>query len=225
MVTLLSPSIGCVKVLVYGAQKSTKAIKAPLYTEGTFVLYHNRERDSWSLVDISYISLHENLTETIVTSAAAALLCELILLQRGADAARYYALLTEAIDILDEENYERVASQFILHYLDISGFGTDFITCPSCQREYSPDEILGFSLQLDVPVCHDCDTMGGDFILPPSARAYMRDSQRSTLSHASTFRISDMMAHRIFRYLVRYASYALGTELKSVKSGLLDSLR
>lgn len=225
LVTLLSPALGCVKVLVYGAQKSIKAIKAPLYTEGTFVIYHNPERNTRSLTDVTIISMHENLSQSLETSFAAALFSELILLQRGEDAAGYYGLLTEAIDVIDDENYERVAAQFILRYLDISGLGTDFVSCPSCQREYTKEEILGFSSQLNVPCCQSCDTMSKGFILPPSARAYLRDSLRCELGHALTFRISDEMAHRILRYLVRYASFALGCELKSVKSGLLDSLR
>ena len=39
--TIFSPSLGLIRAMSYGARKSVKSIKAPLYTEGTFSLEKN----------------------------------------------------------------------------------------------------------------------------------------------------------------------------------------
>ncbi len=222
MITLLSPVWGVVRVLVYGAQKSIKAIKAPLYTEGTFVVYHNRERDTRSLVDLTPISIHENVLSSFASSASASLFAELIMLQRGEDALMHYELLTAALDSMDEENHKRIIIQYLLRYLDGIGQGSDYIYCPSCMKEYDKSEILGFSSSLNVPVCSSCDTMGMSLILPPSARSYLRDSLSVPFERAMTFSISAVMEERLLRYLLRITTLALGTELKCVKSGMLS---
>ncbi len=224
MITLLSPLWGVVRVVVYGAQKSIKAIKAPLYTEGTFVVYHNRERNTRSLVDLTPISIHENVLSSFSSSAAASLFSELIMLQRGEDALLHYDLLTTALDSMDEENYRRIIIQYLLRYLDGIGQGSDYTYCPSCMKEYDKSEILGFSSFLNVPVCSSCDTMGQSLILPPSARSYLRDSLLVSFERAMTFFISTNMEERLLRYLLRITTLALGTELKCVKSGVLSCL-
>lgn len=222
-ITLLSPVWGVVRVTVYGAQKSVKAIKAPLYTEGVFSLYNTRERNTVSLVDIYPISIHENVSASLEASFAASLFSELVLLQKGEDAPAHYELFTSALDALDEDNFRIVSIQYILRYLDISGIGTDFISCPVCQRRYEDGEILGFSTALNVPSCENCDTMNRSFILPPRARSYLRDSLTVSFERALAFRISSEMSERLLRYLIRFASYALGRELKSVSSGLINT--
>ena len=222
-ITLLSPLWGLVSVTVYGAQKAVKAIKAPLYTEGIFSLYNAKERNALSLVDINPISIHENALSSLEASFASSLFSELIIMQRGEDAPSLFELFTTALDHLNEENWRIVSIQFILRYLSLIGLGTDFISCPVCMRKYTSDEILGFSSALNVPCCKNCDTMNGTFILPPNARSYLRDSLTVPFERAMAFSLSVEMSQRLLRYLIRFSSYALGRELKVVKSGLLNS--
>lgn len=223
-ITLLSPVWGLIYATIYGARRSIKSIKAPLYTEGTFCIYRNREKNRNYLVDLTPISFHENLSSSLETSFVASLFSELVLLQRGEDAPMHYQLLTSAFDVLTEENWKAVSVQYILRYLEFSGLSSGFDFCPVCARAYGEKEILGFSSALNVPCCSDCDTMSGKYILPPNARSYLSCSLRTTVENALAFEISDGMLTRLLRYLIRYASLALQTELKAVKSGLLNSI-
>lgn len=224
LLTLLSPQWGIIKVLVYGAQKSVKAVKAPLYMEGVFNLYHNRERNSYNLVDLTVISAHERLSENLYSNLSAIFLSELVMLERGSDAPSCYKLMTTALDYLEDYNYfhKKTLIQFLLRFMMLSGFGFDYTTCPVCQRPYGEGEILGFDSISVCPCCSNCDTMGMSFSLPPNARYYLRDSLKTDFAHAMEFRISEMQLSRIFRYLVRSFEYCFNVKLNSVQTGLLD---
>ena len=107
MVTVLSPVWGLRRVLVYGAQKSRKAVRAPLYTEAVFHVYNNRERNLCSLVDLNIISIHENVLSGLEANLSSSLMCEIIMDQRGGEAPAYYTLLTSCLDRLDADNIAR----------------------------------------------------------------------------------------------------------------------
>lgn len=222
LLTILSPFWGLVKVLVYGARKSIKAVKAPLYGEGTFILYHVRERESYSLKAFDPLSLHEVIGTDYAIQMAATLFSELVLLGKGADAKGLYPLYTTALDHLEDGHacMHAVISQFVLRYYVILGLGTDFNFCPVCGNAYREDEILGFSSALRIPCCAKCDTMQGTFPLPREARRYLSDSLLVPFDQAMAFRVSENQAFRISRYLVRMAGYMLDSPIKSLKSGL-----
>ena len=55
LLTLLSVPLGLVSVVSYGARKSIRCVRAPLYTEGVFSLSLSRG-NRWSLKDIDVIS-------------------------------------------------------------------------------------------------------------------------------------------------------------------------
>jgi DNA repair protein RecO len=223
-VTLLSPDWGVVKVTVYGARKSIKSVRAPLYTEGVFNLYHVRDKNRYSLVDLTSISAHERIGESYEASAAAAFMSELILLQRGTDSPSYYNLFTSALDYLEDFSYyyKRTLVQFLLRYLALSGFQPDFEACPVCLRGYREGETLGFNTAMLSPCCSECDDTGLSRPLPPNARAYLRDSAKVELKEAMTYQVSEVQTGRILRYLTRLAQNCLGVSFKSLSSGLLD---
>jgi len=224
-ITLLSPVWGLRRVTCYGARKSQKAAKASLYTEATFNLYSNPERHSYSLVDLTVISDHSSILQSLECAFAAALMSELAMLEKGEEAESLYSLFTISLDEVDEENWRRILIQFILRYLDLVGLGTDYVSCPVCSKLYADGDILGFSSTLGVPCCPNCDNMAGELILPPNARAYLRDSLRTERERAMQFRISGNMEMRLLRYLTRTLTYILSVDLKCLKSGLLNSLQ
>lgn len=225
VITLLSPIWGIRRVTCYGARKSQKAAKAALYTEATFNIYSNPERHTYSLVDLTPISDHSNILLSLEASFAASLMSELVLLEKGEEAESLYELFTESIDELDDVNWRRVLIQFIIRYLDLAGLGTDFISCPVCSKVYADSDILGFSSTLGVPCCPNCDNMAGELILPPNARAYLRDSLRTERERAMQFVISGNMEMRLLRYLTRSLTHILSVNLKCLQSGLLNSLQ
>lgn len=215
IITLLSPVWGLRRVVVYGAQKSRKAVKASLYTEAVFHIYENRERRQTSLVDLNIISIHENVSESLETSFAASLMCEIIMKEKGEDAPAYYSLLTGMFDTLSAQNYRRAVIQFVIRALDISGLAPDFIRCPDCGRRYTEAEILGFSRSGLTPCCSDCDSLSGSFILPPNARRYLKDSLSCDAQKAMGFEISERMETSLMRYTIRLYRMVTSAELKS----------
>lgn len=215
MVTVLSPVWGLRRVLVYGAQKSRKAVRAPLYTEAVFHIYNNRERNLCSLVDLNIISIHENVLSGLEANLSSSLMCEIIMDQRGEDAPAYYSLLTSCLDALDADNYQLVVIQFILRALALAGQGLSLSACPVCGRPYGSDEILGFSNQVASPCCHICDNLSGSLILPPNARRYLADSLALELPQALSLGLSGNMRRRIMRYMIRSYRFITASALKS----------
>lgn len=219
--TLLSPVWGLKNIVVYGAQKSRKAVKAPLYTEAVFNIYNSREKGSASLVDLNLISIHENLFSSLPVSFSATLISEITLVSRGEDAPLWYQLVTSCFDSMDEGNWRCVTIQFIVRALELGGRGSDWEHCPVCQKEYEKDEILGYNTDLSCPCCHSCDSLDSALILPPNARRYVHDSMLTDLESALSFRISTLAQKRILRYLVRLYNMSMGTSLRSA-GALLD---
>ena len=223
LLTLLSPDIGVYNLTVYGAQKSKKSVKASLYTEAVFSVYHNKERSSRSLVDLDVISIHEEAVSSLGNIFTSSLMSELVMLYKGETFFPLYELFTSCLDELNDENYVIIATQFMVRYMKISGLLPDFISCPVCGRNYTVEETLGYNSSFSVPCCSNCDNISNGLILPKNARAYIRDSANVPLSKALEFVISPMQASRIMRYMLRYISQTLCVELKVMKSGLIDA--
>lgn len=217
LLTLFSPSMGLIDIVSYGARKSVKSVKAPLYTEGNFSL--EKGRRGWTLKDIDVISTHERILEDLDLRQSAMLFSDLVLLAKTAE-PELYALYTSSIDALESYPFEKVVSIFITLFLSIEGLSGDYLTCPSCGREFGNDEVLGFRPDMSVAVCHDCDTLSMSLILPPNARLYLRRVQESGLDKALDFAISPEQEHRIFRYLLRCLLVSFPHRLKSLEFGI-----
>ena len=222
LLTLLSPDIGVYNLTVYGAQKSKKSVKASLYTEAIFSVYHNKERSLRSLVDLDVISIHEEAYSSLGCIFTSSLMSELVMLYKGETFLALYELFTSCLDDLCDENYVAIATQFMIRYMKLSGLLPDFISCPVCDRKYKQEETLGYNSSFSVPCCINCDNISNGLILPKNARAYIRDSSNVPLSKALEFVISPMQSSRIMRYMLRYIGLTLGVELKVMKSGLID---
>ena len=198
LLTLFSPSLGFVSAVSYGARKSIKGVKAPLYTEGTFSL--EKGRRGMTLKDVDVISTHDYIAEDLDRTQA--------------------AMHTDALDLLETEDAEKVAVEFIVHFLAIEGLSGDYVSCPVCGRPYGSTEILGFSASEGVAVCHDCDTMDGALLLPPNARAYLRRSLEMDLPASLSLGVSSEQEYRIFRYLLRTLPYSFPGKLRSLEYGI-----
>ena len=221
MLTLLSPDMGLVKVISYGARKSIRALKAPLYTEGIFALERIGQSDFWTIKDVDVISTHERISETLESSMAAALFSEIVITSRSFGPA-VYQTYCKALDLLESFGAEASAIAFFVAFLPLTGFIGDWEKCPVCGNEYTDDEILGFSASEGVPVCHRCDTMSEALILPPNARHYIKRVQEVGMEEAMELGISDMQRHRIFRYFLRLLKLSYPGKLKSLESGVWD---
>ncbi len=220
ILSVLTPDDGVIKVLVYGAQKSIKSIKAPLYSEGMFSLYKKRDGDLYTLKDADLIALHEYISEDLDRIATAALFSELMIKSRYADAS-FYKLYIDAIDYLESISYRKVVVAFIMKFLQLSGLAGDYMTCPACGRAYKADEVLGFSPSLATAVCSNCDTMEGGMILPPSARRYLERVLSLPFADSLSLRLSDEQLYRIYRYVLRTLTMCFSDSIETLSSGLL----
>lgn len=218
LVTLLSPTFGLIKVKIHAASKSKKVVKAPLYIEGNFNLYHNRERKNYSLVDITPIALHDEISNDYNKVIIAAMFSELIMVLKGSDYEASYSLYSQSLDYLCDDNVEAktVAVQFLIKFLQIFGLSTDYINCPLCDKKYKDDEILGFSTLENVPCCQNCDNINMQFVLPPNARAYIAASLNSPFNKGMQFSISSRQRDRVLNYLIKYVKTAIEVPLKSI---------
>ena len=147
LLTLFSPSLGLMNVVSYGARKSVRSVKAPLYTEGNFSLEKGRrgwslkdidvisthEGRGWSLKDIDVISTHEGLHDDLDISQSAMLFSDLILVSRTAE-PELYSLYVSALDALESHPYEKVVNAFVTCFLLQEGLSGDYISCPSCGK-------------------------------------------------------------------------------------------
>lgn len=219
LITLLSPDRGLFDVYVYGARKSVKSVKAPLYTEGVFSLYQKGEGGKISLKDIDVISTHDGISESLDATVAASLFSELVIKGMAHDAS-VYKLYAEALDALESDSIDKVVAVFILSYLSMSGLSGDYQHCPSCQRKYNEVETLGFSAPMGVAVCPECDTMNGELILPKNARLYAARVLELSFKDAIQLNIGQEQVKRIAGYLKRCLRYSFPSHLNTLDLGL-----
>lgn len=221
IITLLGPSIGIIEAVFYGARKSTRGIKVPVYAEGSYSLYRNGENGRWSIKDVDVISYHEPVSQDLGKSMAAMLFSELAMASGSAD-AMLYSLFVSALDALEDHDEEKVAIDYIVHYMSSFGQSGNWRSCPLCQREYRDDEVIGFSAMEGVASCSDCDTMSMSFPLPPNARKYLMRTLELGFGDALRLSASKEQTHRIFRYMLRTLGMVFPGRLRSLEHGIWD---
>ena len=218
--SLLTEDNEIIDVIVYGGQKSLKAIKVPLYTIGVFSLYYNGKK--YSIKDVEIIKSFDNISSDLETSFSSSLLSEIALLDSSL--SDLYALVLQALDVINKENYMMELIQFILTYIRLSGYEVDYIHCPLCNKKYDEEETLGFNSTIKASVCLSCDDTNQTFILPKNARRFLRDSNKFDFYSSLNLQISSIMQRRIFNYLTRYLKQIYSIELKCLSSGVFNIL-
>jgi DNA repair protein RecO (recombination protein O) len=221
--TLLSVDYGLIGVVSYGAQKSRKAIKAEVFTDGQFFLYHNPVRGDYTLKDMQAISTHEELRDDLLLTWIGLFCCEMILKTHGGESVGEYQLLSRTLDLLSAQEHdpERVLIQFIHRLSGLLGVQGDLSRCPVCDRLYGPDEVICFSTTLVTQCCRECATVDGQLLLPPGARRYLSVTAEMDLGEAVGVELNPSAQARIKNYLLRYARLISLRELKTLDSEIL----
>lgn len=132
LLTLLTPDMGLLDVLSFGGGRGASSYRAPLYGEGVFSL----ERKSGTnncLKDTQIISEHEWVKDSIEKVGWASLFSELVIKSRSAESG-IYRLYTSVLDSMTDENVDRNAVYFLIHFLLSEGLSGDWETCPMCGR-------------------------------------------------------------------------------------------
>ena len=212
VIRILTPDMGVLEVYVYGVRKSSKAVRASVFTEGVFSLSRRTENGKITLKDVDTLSFHEKIGESLEKTVALSLFSEMIIKGRSVD-AYIFNLFAGTLDRVESGDRDREGIYFIIHYLRSQSLGGDWKICPECLRGYRDDE--------GTAVCCDCDEMGGDMILPPNARKYLARIYECSIKEAEEIRISDEMARRIFRYLLRTLKHSFPVRLNVLETGLI----
>lgn len=190
-----------VKARCYGSRKTIKGLRIPLYSEGVISFYSQGSGLS-SVKDADIISTHDDVKSDWRAEMLFSLIAELLLSSPDLD-RRAYSLYLSSLDRIGEAGLYRVGIVFIVKFLDFLGLSSDYKVCPKCLREYSPDDVLGYSPTLMSPVCSECDETGSLYPLYPNARKYLARMIEVSVDHAYLLNVSPMMERRIFSYLLR----------------------
>ena len=220
VIRILTPDMGVLEVYVYGVRKSPKAVRASVFTEGVFSLNRRTEHGKITLQDVDTLSFHEKIGESLEKTLALTLFSEMVIKGRSVD-AYIYNLFAGTLDNMESGDRDRSGIYFLIQYFRSQSLGGDWKTCPECLMGYKDDEVLGFSLSLGAAVCSCCDEMGGEMILPPNARKYLARIYECSIKEAGDMRISDEMARRIFRYLLRTLKHSFPVRLNVLETGLI----
>lgn len=221
-ITILTPLDGLLNVIIYGGRKGKNASLAPLFSMGTYQIYHDTVKDQYSLKEeqSEFTATKINLDLTSVYTAS--YLCEVVNCIKTDETSEVYALLKQALEELEQntEKHRKILIDFTWKLLQISGLGSDLLTCPSCDSEYQDTEVLHFSTSLITPVCQKCAD-NHQIELTPGARKYLRYTQQMTFEEALKIELFDTAQSRISIFLLKWITVFCGRTLYTVQSGLL----
>lgn len=220
LLTLFSRQRGAFTALLYGARKSRKGLKVPLFSEADFSLYSVEERHQCSIKDADFISIRENIFSDYDILIAASLVSELVTTSRM-DGEEIYLLTARTLDELElGSDYKRVLIYFIINFLSLFGNLATLDYCPVCLKPYSSGAVLGYNMKEGTLCCSSCDDNGGTLILPENARLYLKRNLEIGITQALGLNISQMMVDRILSYLVRLLRLCYPSRLTVIESGM-----
>ena len=219
LLTLLSPDLGLVSVMLYGGRKGKKTALAPLFSLGTFQLYYNPVRKEYSLEEAVSSFLPEAIMQDLQSTYAASLFCEIVTKTSSDEPKPVFENLKSALLALEKapQNAKCVIISFLWKFLQISGLAPDLEYCPVCERKFEENETLLFAMQLTSPVCKDC----GDsdyLVLPPGARRYLRYTMGMDFESAVAVQLNPPAQARILSYMLKWIKLHVSTPLKTLEN-------
>ncbi len=201
-ITMLTPDLGVVDAVVYGARKGKLSAASEPFTTLRAFLYAQVGRDYYTLKDIAVIQDLPFLRSQISRIYAGHAMSEICLKMHGGDYEAMYTLLSEGLSLLDLKETEtlQVLIQFIYRFIAVTGLAGDLETCPLCDRKYREKEVLSYHTGIHSPVCENCaDT--SHLLLYPGMRRYLTVSSALDMREAAALELSSSARERIFLYL------------------------
>lgn len=223
---ILTVDNGIVGVLSYGAQKGLKATKAEIGTDGTYYLYYNPVKKTYSLEDLDLIKDHTRLREDLNLNYCSLFFCELMLRTEGGDSASCYALLHDAFNLLESSAHDPslVLIQFVWSLARILGVRDSLQECPLCGKTYEEKEILGFSFDLTAPCCMNCATVQDEMVLTSGMRRYLAYTGSMDFVQAVAVPLNPGQKQRLKRWMLRYASLVAQGHLRTLDDPILQNM-
>ncbi|PKL27210.1 MAG: DNA repair protein RecO [Spirochaetae bacterium HGW-Spirochaetae-2] len=227
LVTLLSPTLGIFDAVAYGARKGKLAGGIEPFTIGTFYLYHNGAKNTYSITDIDPQYRVDAIRTDLRRLYTANTLAELAMRMHGGDFSELYSVLCNHVLLLSDDSVDprRVLIQYIWKFVRIMGLEPDLTACPVCSRTFGEQEILSFNTGLHVPCCDKCadvDTGGFELALGPGARRYLILTRTLSDHDSVLVELSETATLRLVGYMIRYVTNILGGPLRSLAGGVLQ---
>jgi len=221
-VTLLTDSLGLVNAKIFGGRKGKKTALAPLYSYGTFQLYHNPVNDTYTLSEEQSEFTPLGIMKDLKATYTAAYMCEASSRLAGDIPEQMCNLLSRALKILDDnpEQSRKVLIDFTWKLIQASGISAGFEYCPSCDRKLEEDEVMLFSTSLISPVCRNCAD-NENLALLPGCRRYLSYTQDMEIEKAFEVQLYDTAQQRLRDFLIPWISFFSQQSLQTLKSGLI----
>lgn len=221
--TLLTPDLGIIRAVIYGGQKSRKALRPPLFSIGTFYLLANPTAHSWSLTDAELDSrcpFEFDLDSVPVASFMAELSQKI----GESDCRQVFTLLSDALIALavaqDQIGKNQILIQFVWHLVKIAGLVSDINSCPVCERRLGDKEISYFNSSINSFCCEPCSDNKA-LILGPGARKYLALTSQMDFLPSLEVVLNEATSARIRRQMITYVTFICDHQLRTVSSGML----
>ena len=222
LVTFLSPSIGLVRAMAYGAAKTTSRMRLAtlLFIHADLRLYRDPVKDQHKITEIACREDFGGIRTSLARYYAASLWAEVVLRSPGAaEPAELFQLLLDCLRALqsaDQAVQRGLTVQFIWRYLRLSGLQPELDRCAACDEPLA-QSAAGYLAEVYGDIrCEACST-SADRALSAGARAYLSHTAALTPARAAGVRLQDDagLRHGLFRMVQR----ALDTPLAALQVG------
>lgn len=226
--TLLTREEGKVQAIAKGARRPRNRYTAAtqLFTQVKAALFHGRNMDTYSQVDI--VESFRHLREDLVRMAYGTYVCELMdeMLKEKQRHEQTYLLLLTTLHLLNAEEIEPepVLRSYELKLLSMLGFRPHLEDCVVCGKELGAAPQVRFTPALGGTLCPTCSSEGEAVMrLSRGTVETMKRLMDGDIRRAHVTRITGDMAREFDRALSEYINLRIERKLKSKE--FLDTLR
>jgi DNA repair protein RecO (recombination protein O) len=222
-VTLLSPEMGILRAIAYGALKMKSKLRSStqLFSLVRAYIYHDPVKDSWKITDIETITQYFGISESVEKYYAASLFSEIILKSFGGGEAggEVYSLLVDALDSIgDGADLTYVIIQFISRYLGITGYAPQLRSCSRCGRIFDDSIRIFFHSKTLEFLCSGCSTQDSVPVLQGMVK-YLEKTGDIQFSKAMEIKVEKNASLALKAIMYGLIEALLETPLASIRSG------
>jgi DNA repair protein RecO (recombination protein O) len=224
-VVLLTDRFGLLSAIAHGAyaQKGKLRSVTNPFCNGTFYLYHNPQKNSTKITDVSIDCFYQNLRDSLSKFYAASLWAEIVVKSFGGgdEGSPLYELLSralEAADRADPRDVSRVSAQFIWRYLGIVGVRPALSECAVTGQGLQVAEEATYS-RVHGGFVAEGYTQMEDMSLSPGARRYLEHTAQLPFSRAVDIKLDAGALASLRAVLLVMVQDAVESPLNTLKIG------
>ena len=232
IITLLGPERGIFEAMLYGGRKSKLRSLVSPWHSGTIWLYQDKLKNSIKISDFDPTAFRPSLRENIYKNMAASLATELVIKTHAADEAQDCWLLLcgllDGMELSDENGCRTGLLRFLWRYLGILGLQADCLHCVHCGELLVQEgaRAIHYSALEAGFLCPSCHQQGENphqpaegFFLSQEAVHYLALTLQDGTA-ARRMQLSGEAYHQLRQLLFHLASWAAGSRLKTLETGL-----